>query len=138
MCATRSTSSGTSSTTMSDVRAAVVAGHDSFAAGLCSAVARIVGPAHGLVAVSNEAATPDEIRTALEAALDVSGATVLFTDLPAGSCTMAARRIARARPGLVVVTGVSLPVLLAYVTGSDVAAAVRTGQGAVAVVEGGA
>jgi PTS system N-acetylgalactosamine-specific IIA component len=123
---------------MSDVRAAVVAGHGSFAAGMCSAVAQIVGPAHGLVAVSNAVATPEEIRTALEAALEASGARVLFTDLPAGSCTMAARRIARARPGLVVVTGVSLPVLLAYVTGSDVAAAVRAGHGAVAVVEGGA
>jgi hypothetical protein len=37
-----------------------------------------------------------------------------------------------------VVAGVSLPVLLAYVTGSDVAAAVRAGQSALAVVEGGA
>ena len=81
---------------MSDVRAAVVAGHGSVAAGLCSAVTRIVGPQHALVAVSNEGGSPDEIRTALEAALDASGATVLFTDLPAGSCTMAARRIARA------------------------------------------
>ncbi|MBM3884972.1 MAG: hypothetical protein FJ361_03900 [Gemmatimonadetes bacterium] len=123
---------------MSDVRAAVVAGHGSVAAGLCSAVTQIVGTQHALVAVSNEGGSPDEIRAALEAALDASGAAVLFTDLPAGSCTMAARRIARARPELVVVTGVSLPVLLAYVTGSEVAAAVRAGQGALAVVGGGA
>jgi len=123
---------------MSDVRAAVVAGHGSVAAGLCSAVTRIVGPQHALVAVSNEGESHDDIRAGFEAALDASGATVLFTALPAGSGTMAARRIARARPGLVVVTGVSLPVLLAHVTGSDVAAAVRAGQSALAVVEGGA
>lgn len=116
--------------TMSDGRAAVVAGHGAFAAGMVSAVARIVGEAHGLVPVDNEEGTPDMIAAAIARALDAAGATVCFTDLPAGSCTLAARRLARARPGLVIVTGASLPVLLAYATGGDVDAAVRAGQAA--------
>jgi PTS system N-acetylgalactosamine-specific IIA component len=44
-----------------------------------------------------------------------SGATVIFTDLPAGSCTMAARRIQREQPGIAVVTGVNLATMLDFV-----------------------
>lgn len=120
---------------MSDRRAAVVAGHGAFASGMVSAVQRIVGDAHGLVAVHNEEATPDAIVATIAHALDAAGATVCFTDLPAGSCTMAARRLARARPGLVIVTGTSLPTLLAFVTGGDVAGAVRAGQVALVASE---
>jgi PTS system N-acetylgalactosamine-specific IIA component len=39
---------------------------------------------------------------------------VVFTDLPAGSCTMAVRRMIRARPGVVLVTGVNLSLLLDF------------------------
>ena len=123
---------------MSEARTAVVAGHGAFAEGLLSAVAAIVGPAHGLRAVTNVDASPEGILARLTEALDGSGATVVFTDLPAGSCTMAARKLARARPGLAVVTGASLPVVLAYAAGTPLAAAVASGQAALCVVEGGA
>lgn len=123
---------------MSDARSAVVAGHGAFADGLLSAVTQVVGPMHHLVGVSNADASPEALRTALEAALDRSGAATIFTDLPAGSCTMAARRIARTRPGLTVVTGASLPLLLAFVTGAPLDAAVRAGRDALAIAEGGA
>ena len=39
---------------------------------------------------------------------------MIFTDLPAGSCTMAARRLQRGRPELTVVTGTNLAVLLDF------------------------
>jgi len=39
---------------------------------------------------------------------------VVFTDLPAGSCTMAVRRLVRERPGLMLVTGVNLSLLLDF------------------------
>lgn len=121
---------------MSEPRAAVVAGHGTFAEGLVSAVAAIIGPGHGLRAVTNADAAPAEILTRLAQALDADGATVLFTDLPAGSCTMAARKLARGRPGLVVVTGASLPVLLAYAAGTPLDAAVASGRAALVVAEG--
>ena len=42
-----------------------------------------------------------------------------FTDLPAGSCTMAARRIQREVPALKVVTGVNLSTLLDFAFTAD-------------------
>jgi PTS system N-acetylgalactosamine-specific IIA component len=42
---------------------------------------------------------------------------VVFTDLPAGSCTMAARRIARTEPDLAIVTGASVGMLLDFALG---------------------
>lgn len=72
-----------------------------------------------------------------------SGATVVFTDLPAGSCTIAARRVAREVPGLAVVCGVNLPLLLSFVLApTDSATAVRDaldkGRAAMILVEEGA
>jgi len=44
-----------------------------------------------------------------------TGARVIFTDLPAGSATLAARRIVRDDPGIVLVSGVNLATLLDFV-----------------------
>ena len=46
---------------------------------------------------------------------------MIFTDLPAGSCTMAARRLLRERPAVVLVTGANLATLLDFVFHADVA-----------------
>ena len=102
---------------MSEARAAVVAGHGAFAEGLLSAVAQVMGVGHGLVAVTNADRTPEGIEAAIQEALARTGATVLFTDLPAGSCTFVGARLARTRPGLRVITGASLPMLLSFVAG---------------------
>jgi PTS system N-acetylgalactosamine-specific IIA component len=66
---------------------------------------------------------------------------VIFTDLPAGSCTIAARRVARALPGVVVVTGANLSALLGWALGPEdgaaaCARAVERGRGAMAVLPG--
>lgn len=94
---------------------AVIAGHGAFAAGLTSAVQQIAGKGDALTAVSNTGLSGADIEAAIAAALNASGATVVFTDLPAGSCTIAARRLQRARPGLVIVTGVNLATALEFV-----------------------
>jgi PTS system N-acetylgalactosamine-specific IIA component len=65
-----------------------------------------------------------------------SGARIVFTDLPAGSCTLAARRIARGDPGLTVITGVGLPTLLSYACGGDLRSATEKGREALVQVEG--
>ena len=64
---------------------------------------------------------------------------MIFTDLPAGSCTIAARRIARDEPDVVVVSGANLSVLLAWVFAPcDGAAAcehaVQRGRNAISVL----
>ncbi len=118
-----------------DARKAIVAGHGAFAEGALSAVAQITGLQERFIAFSNAGLGPGEIETRLREVLATTGATIIFTDLPAGSCTIAARRIAKERPDLVVVTGVALPTLLSFACGSDVAAAVEQGRKSMHVLE---
>ena len=94
---------------------AIVAGHGEFAGGLVSAVEQITGRADVFVALSNRGLGADEIERTLRERLVDSGARVVFTDLPAGSCTIAARRVLRDRPEIVLVTGANLPSLLDFV-----------------------
>ena len=94
---------------------AVVAGHGAFAVGITSAVQQIAGKGDSLTPVSNTGLGAADIESAIARAIDASGATVIFTDLPAGSCTIAARRLLRTRPDLVLVTGVNLATALEYV-----------------------
>jgi PTS system N-acetylgalactosamine-specific IIA component len=65
---------------------------------------------------------------------------VLFTDLPAGSCTMAVRRMIRERQGVVLVTGVNLSTLLDFAMQegdpvADALAALERGRASMALHE---
>ncbi|GLC26531.1 PTS sugar transporter subunit IIA [Roseisolibacter agri] len=98
---------------------AVVAGHGDFAAGLISAVAQITGRGDLLLPVTNRGLGPAEIDAALREAVQHASVRVIFTDLPAGSCTIASRRLLRERPDLRLVTGANLPAVLDFVMASD-------------------
>lgn len=93
---------------------ALVAGHGSFASGIISAVQQITGKGSSFLAMSNTGLCLDDIEGTLAQAIDDTGARVIFTDLPAGSCTMAVRRMIRARPGVLLVTGINLSLLLDF------------------------
>ena len=93
---------------------AIVAGHGDFAVGMISAVDQITGRGAAFVALSNRGLGPEEIDARLRALLAETGAHAVFTDLPAGSVTIAARRAAREIKGLVVVTGTNLATLLDF------------------------
>lgn len=101
---------------MSDGARAIVMAHGDLAQGLVSAVACIAGEpaAARLLPMSNRTLGGAELTEALRQAVASFGADVVFTDLPAGSCTIAARRVAHALPGLTVVAGANLPLLLAF------------------------
>lgn len=121
---------------------ALVAGHGDFATGMVSAVDQITGRGSVLVALTNRGLGSDEIVRTLRDAVQSVGAQVIFTDLPAGSWTIAARRIQRDRPEVVVVTGANLPALLDFVFQTDSASgdaarhATDKGRGALAVLGG--
>ena len=104
---------------------AIVAGHADFAAGLTSAVEAITGHADRLLPIQVRGLCGEDIQALLRETLKESGALVIFTDLQAGSCTMAARRVLREVPGSVLVAGVNLPMLLDFVlsSGTDPVAA---------------
>jgi PTS system N-acetylgalactosamine-specific IIA component len=99
---------------------AIVVGHGEFAGGLVSAVGQICGLADKLVVLSMMGKTPEDIEGAIREEIARTGARVIFTDLPAGSATLAARRIVKEDPGVVLVSGVNLATLLDFVFNTDV------------------
>jgi N-acetylgalactosamine PTS system EIIA component len=101
---------------MSDAAAppqALVIGHQDFAAGIVSAVTAITGRADLFRTASNIGLDTRAMEAFVREAI-ADGVTTIFSDLPAGSTTMAARRAQRDFPAVTVVTGVSLPMLLDY------------------------
>lgn len=130
-------------------RRAIVAGHGDFAAGIVSAVVQITGRDDVFIPITNRGLSAQDVERVIREQVGAAGeggasVSVIFTDLPAGSCTMAARRLQRDRPGLTVVTGVNLAALLEFVfTESDDPAAaageaVEKGRKALAVAGSGA
>jgi PTS system N-acetylgalactosamine-specific IIA component len=122
---------------------AVVIGHGEFSAGLLSAVGQITGMSGALVGLSMAGQTPEDIEASIRAELSSTGANVIFTDLPAGSATLAARRIIREDARVVLVSGVNLATLLDFVfnstaSPSDAAkSAAERGKASLIVVERG-
>ena len=104
---------------LNSIPRAIVIGHGEFAAGIASAVVQITGRGDVLIPMSNRGLSGEAIEDALAATVDATGARVIFTDLPGGSATIAARRVIRAREGLTLVAGVSLAVLLDFVMSED-------------------
>jgi N-acetylgalactosamine PTS system EIIA component len=94
---------------------ALVIGHADFAAGLVSAVQGITGEGKVLVPLSNATLGREEIEDMLAAALESTGVKLVFTDLPAGSASNAARRLQRVRSDIVIVAGANLAMLLDFV-----------------------
>ena len=94
---------------------AIVAGHGDFASGLVSAVDVITGRGAQLVPVAVPGLCAEDIEKLIRERMEESGVKVIFTDLQAGSCTMAARRILRGVDDAVLIAGVNLPTLLDFV-----------------------
>jgi PTS system N-acetylgalactosamine-specific IIA component len=123
-------------------RRAVVAGHAEFAEGIISAVGQIAGRSDVFIPLSNRDLSAKDVERKLRDLVSTPNVTTIFTDLPAGSCTMAARRLLRDRPDLVLVTGANLASLLEFVFGDDLGPAeiaryaVERGRTALAAVEG--
>ena len=93
----------------------VVVAHGELADSLVGAVRQIVGVApEALVGVPNLGVGREELCERTERAL--SGArNLVFTDLPGGSCHLAAMIVTRKMPEVPVITGVNLPMLLDFV-----------------------
>lgn len=101
---------------MSDGPVAIVAAHGDLAFGFVSAVEQITGRGELFLPMSNAGLGAADIERAILELVDSRNIRVIFTDLPAGSCTIAARRVLAARPHVVLVTGASLPLLLDFMS----------------------
>ena len=93
----------------------VVVCHGSLAEGYVDAVRQITGVGEeALVALSNRGLSPETMAADIRAAVG-DGPAVIFTDLLAGSCGFAARRLAQQAANVAVLSGVNLPMLLHFV-----------------------
>lgn len=99
----------------------IVVAHGAMATGLVDAVQAIAGIGDDvLIAVSNRGLSPQALAENVREA--TGGATsIVFTDLPSGSCGSAARMLIRNTSGVAVVCGVNLAMLLDFVTHRDMA-----------------
>jgi mannose/fructose-specific phosphotransferase system component IIA len=96
---------------------AIVA-HGGLAEGFLSALFRVAGPQDNLWALSNEALSGEELTDRLEELLGerAKGREIfLFTDLDAGSCGLACRRLLADGRVRAVFFGVNLPLLVEFV-----------------------
>jgi PTS system N-acetylgalactosamine-specific IIA component len=120
---------------------ALVAGHADFAFGLVSAVELITGRGAVLVPIQVKGLCGADIEQLLRERMTSTGVRIVFTDLQAGSCTMAARRVLRQLGEGTLVAGANLPMLLDFVmspTGDAAAAMTAAERGRAAVsVHGG-
>lgn len=94
---------------------AIVAGHGLFSEGMVSAVEQITGFGGVFVPLSNAGLSGEDIETRLRARSAELNVKVFFTDLPAGSATIAVRRMMRDTNGVILVTGTNLATLLEFV-----------------------
>ena len=94
---------------------AIVAGHGEFAAGLVSAVQQITGRGNQLIPVAVYTLGVEDIEALLRKKMLEEDVRVIFTDLQAGSCTMASRRILRGMDDAVLIAVINLPTLLDFV-----------------------
>ncbi|MCY4572479.1 MAG: hypothetical protein OXF01_06720 [Gemmatimonadetes bacterium] len=101
-------------TTSGRARGIVVA-HGGLAEGLVDAVRQIAGVTpEELVGVPNRGRGFEDLCARTRDAL-APARNVIFTDLPSGSCHLAAMIVVRELPEIPVVTGVNLPMLLDFV-----------------------
>ena len=98
---------------------AIVAGHGTFPEGMVSAIQQITGFGNVFVPMSNSGLSGEDIEARLRTRADDLNVKVFFTDLPAGSATMAVRRMMRDRAGIVLVTGANLAALLEFLFCED-------------------
>ena len=93
----------------------ILLAHGGMAEGIVDAVRHITGAEPDvLMPLSNRGLSPQALAEAVRDLVG-DGPTILFTDLQSGSCGFAARILARELPGVVIVSGVNLPVLLEFV-----------------------
>ena len=93
---------------------AVLLGHGGMPDGIVDAVRHITGcEPDALVPISNRGMSPDSLAEAVQNVLG-SGPGIIFTDLQSGSCGFVARRLNQNAEGIVVISGVNLPLLLDY------------------------
>ena len=93
---------------------AVLLGHGGMPEGMVDAVRHITGcEQDAIVPITNRGMSPETLTAEVQRVLG-DGPGMIFTDLPSGSCGFVARRLTQNASGIVVISGVNLPVLIDF------------------------
>lgn len=105
----------------------VVVAHADLAAALIEAAEKISGIEGALIPISNDGLSPSALEAKLSEEVG-EGPAILFTDLSSGSCTFACSSLVRTHPGLAVVTGTNLAMLIDFLFNRDLEPAALAGR----------
>lgn len=97
--------------------AAIVVTHGKLAQEFIATAQKIYGNVKGVYAVSNDDTTPQALASQIDAIIESGGpddAFVILVDFLGGSCGHATLSVERRRRNVRVVSGVNLPMLLAF------------------------
>ncbi|MFC2076243.1 PTS sugar transporter subunit IIA [candidate division KSB1 bacterium] len=96
----------------------IIVTHGSLGQELVNSSRKITGVRDGVRVLSNLGFSNQELAREIVAELkgQGEGRCVIFTDMPAGSCYIAAMYAVHEVPGHVIVAGVNLPILLDFLT----------------------
>jgi len=101
--------------------AGIVVTHGDLGAELLRTAGLILGEATDFVAISNEGKTPKTVCAEIESAIEsLQGMPcVVFIDFVGGSCCSATLSVERTDGGLSILSGVNLPMILAFLNKRD-------------------
>lgn len=94
----------------------IIIGHGDFARVMMNTAERIVGKQDRVDIISNSGQSCDGLVQTIERSLnaDAKSETIVFLDLPGGSCTISCYNILRKQPDLNVICGLNLPMLIEF------------------------
>ncbi|MBE0432650.1 hypothetical protein IBX73_04185 [candidate division WOR-3 bacterium] len=94
----------------------IIVGHGTFAQSMLKTVEEIIGKQPLIEVVSNAGLSGERIREQIEKAVsaDNTHETIVFVDLPGGSCTISCYGLIENVRDLNVICGVNLPILLEF------------------------
>jgi mannose/fructose-specific phosphotransferase system component IIA len=94
----------------------IIIGHSSFAQAMFETAERIVGEQQHVAVISNTGYSGDALNERIAEVLDEDRAqdTLIFLDLPGGSCTISCYKLLKKDESLNIISGVNLPMLIEF------------------------
>jgi mannose/fructose/sorbose-specific phosphotransferase system IIA component len=94
----------------------IIIGHGDFARTLLTTAEQIVGKQTGVTVITNIGLSGEHLREKIEQALDQRDKqeTIIFVDLPGGSCTISCYHLLKKTKSLNIICGVNLPIILEF------------------------